>query len=288
MLLYCRERIVIVTERTRFIGKATALLRTRVLSGMIGLSLLYMGSCSTKNTEDLPDVSYSENTPSVYEGRVPIGEERFLYLEVTLIPGQVGGEGQYVLNETVEEKTGVSAFPERHGLYSTLYGYGKEKRDVLIQLHNSSVPDGIRRIYTNPGERVVKHGFFQITDLVLQAQGESKMVVLDSDSKPLTEDPLYNLDKRASRVFTLEGYLTHRGDTADFFEMNTGERMMVSKTGAYDEAIRQYHVLRKEKYEGIYLKAVGYRVTIRDSRGKQREALVLKKLIQMTSAPMTE
>jgi hypothetical protein len=241
--------------------------------------------CSTREEPASLPSDYSDK--SVYEGRIPLGEERFLYMEVTLVPDNATGDGQYYLKEWVEEKEmPARLFSESKGLYNAIYGQGSDNQVLVFQLLHSGNPDGVKRVYSPPGERKIKTTQFRKDDLELQASGENLLIVLDADREPITREPVFNLLKRSSRLFTVEGYLTHRGDTADFLEMNTGEKLLVAKTGAYEEAIRQYHILRQDKYEPIYLKAIGYTVQIRNSKKKMIDALVLKKLLQMTSAPV--
>jgi hypothetical protein len=223
----------------------------------------------------------------VYEGRIPLGEERFLYMEVTLVPDNLSGDGKYYLKEWIEEKDAPpSLFSELKGLYNAAHVQGADDQYLLIQLQHSGNTSGVKRVFSIPGERKIRSATFRTDDLELQMSGQNLLIVLDGERQPITKDAVFNLLKRSSRLFTVEGYLTHRGDTADFLEMNTGEKLVVSKTGAYEEAIRQYHILRKDKYEPIYLKAVGYTVQVRNTRKKKIDALVLKKLLQMTSAPV--
>ena len=86
-------------------------------------------------------------------------------------------------------------------------------------------------------------------------------------------------------MFTVEGYFRPRGDTADFLEMNTKEVWALSKLGAYNLASRQYYALTTGKYDLVYLKAIGYTVRHTNRAGQQVEALVLKRIIQMSSSP---
>ena len=59
----------------------------------------------------------------------------------------------------------------------------------------------------------------------------------------------------------------------------------MSKLGDYHQAISQYHKLTKQKFEVTYLKAIGYSIEQTNREGKQIEALVFKKVLQMTSSP---
>jgi hypothetical protein len=139
-----------------------------------------------------------------------------------------------------------------------------------------------------PGIKTMNEEYFRNTDLVLQVKGQYTLVVLDKKAVPITYDAQFNLVRRMSRPFTVEGYFTHKGDSADFFEINTKEAWAVSKHGAYIQAINQYHQLAKVKFENLYLKAVAYPIHHVNKDGKEGEALVFKKIIQMTSSPIVE
>lgn len=52
------------------------------------------------------------------------------------------------------------------------------------------------------------------------------------------------------------GWIDSRG--RDFFEKNTQKQWSVAQLGAYDEAVRKYTYHSKEKFEGVYLKALAY------------------------------
>jgi hypothetical protein len=112
------------------------------------------------------------------------------------------------------------------------------------------------------------------------------VVTPSTEHAPEADRPI--LIKRTSKPFTVEGYFTHMGDSARFEEINTEQLWPVSKLGAYHVATRQYHQLADKKYERIYLKGVGYSVVRYDRRDEGEEALVFKKILQMTSAPSIE
>jgi hypothetical protein len=229
---------------------------------------------------------------TTYEGRVPLSETRNLYLEVSMLPSALLGEGDFRLLEFLEDANLQVILSETHGQYTTIYD--GDSNDLIIHFHNSAQAKGIRRSYistasptyfTDADVKVIREESFRNTDLVLKTQGKNKLVVLDARLKPVTLEAQYNLLKRTSKLFTVEGYFRHSGDTADFLEMNTGEKWAISKLGAYEQATRQYHQLVKEKWEVTYLKAVGYSVSHVGSVEKETDALVLKTILQMTSSP---
>lgn len=51
----------------------------------------------------------------------------------------------------------------------------------------------------------------------------------------------------------------------------------------YDEAVEKYNYLAKEKFEGVYLKAVAYTVRHLTKEGKEIDALVFKRILDMDS-----
>lgn len=169
----------------------------------------------------------------VYEGRVPLDEKKNLYMEVSMLPSDLTGEGYFQLSESLEKDHTYTPVSEFRGKYATIYGEGPE--ELIVHLHNSAQAEGLKRTYlSNTGYKtyfsdadiqVIKEEFFRKTDLTLLSPGKNKLIVLDQNLKPLTLDPQYNLTKRTSKLFTVEGYFRHKGDTADFFEMNkyTGE-----------------------------------------------------------------
>jgi hypothetical protein len=222
----------------------------------------------------------------VYEGRVPLDEKRNLYLEVFMRPGSDTGEGDYQLTETIEEENFSSGLSPFRGKYSTFYGTGQE--DLIVRFHNSVQMEDIKRTYYDPVSKKIKERSLRKTDLTLLRRGEHGLVMLYQNAEPVSLEPRYMLVKRTSRLFTVEGYFEHAGDSSVFFEMNTHVKWPVSKLGAYDLAISQYHQLAREKSEGIYLKGVGYAVSQAGRAGKPVDALVLKKVIQMTSSPVEE
>jgi hypothetical protein len=222
----------------------------------------------------------------VYEGRIPLDDKRNLYLEVFMQPGNEAGEGTYRLTEAIEEENSGNTLPTLQGKYSTFYGTGQE--DLVVHFHNSARIEDIKRTYYDPLSKTIKERSLRIADLTFQRRGEHTLVMLYQDSEPVSLESQHNLVKRTSRLFTVEGYFEHAGDSSAFFEMNTQEKWPVSKLGAYDLAISQYHLLAQEKSEGIYLKGIAFSVIRFGREGKPVDALVFKKIIQMTSSPRAE
>lgn len=225
---------------------------------------------------------------SVYEGRIPLNDNTHLYLEVSILPSDVLGEGSFHLTESLQEEQGSRIVSELKGSYSIIYGEGPE--ELIVQLHNSAHPQGFKRTYLSRGGgksnsemKALKEESFRHTDLTLKIRGNNKLLVLDQKLKPITNEIEYNLTKRTSKVFTVEGYFRHNGDTADFFEINTREKWPISKLGEYARACNEYHRLVEKKHEVTYMKATAYSINQLNENGDEMEVLVFKKILQMTS-----
>ena len=262
---------------------------------IICVALVCFFSCheERKADEKFPLFPGEDNGWVVYEGRVPLGEKTFLYQEIFMLPGNLPGEGRYRIIEYIEENDASTQVSSFEGNYATIFGKGPEERVVVF--YNSAHQEGFKRTYlghsplgdqlTATHIQMIREERFRKTDLALSVQGNARLVVLDQRFEPLTLEPEYNLVKRTSRLFTVEGYFSHRGDTSDFFEMNTQEWWPVSKGGSYRQAIRQYHQLTTEKFEVTYLKAIGFSIRQPNRAGIESDALVLKQVLQMSSAP---
>ncbi len=201
-----------------------------------------MLSCQNEKKADdrFPFPAGEDNGWVVYEGRVPLNEKAFLYQEVSMFPINLTGEGFYELAEYIEENDGYTPVSSFRGKYATFYGREPEER--LVEFYNSIHPEGFRRTY--PGHSTLKDNrtathlqmvgeeIFRKTDLTLKIQGKNKLIILDQRLEAVTLEPEYNLAKRTSRLFTIEGYFRHTGDTADFFEMNTKERWRCPRLAA--------------------------------------------------------
>ena len=74
-------------------------------------------------------------------------------------------------------------------------------------------------------------------------------------------------------------------DTTDFFEKNTRKKWSVAQLGEYDEAVNKYNYLAKEKFEGVYVKALSYTVLRKSKDGEDVKALVFKKILEIDSMP---
>ena len=121
-------------------------------------------------------------------------------------------------------------------------------------------------------------------DLYLKSEGEHRLVFVDEDFQETSGN--YVLTRRSSPMFTVEGYFSVYDDTTDFFERNTQKKWTVAQLAAYDEAVKKYTYLSKEKFEGVYLKALAYTVRHLTKEGEEIDALVFKRILQMDSTTL--
>jgi hypothetical protein len=114
-------------------------------------------------------------------------------------------------------------------------------------------------------------------------RGHDELIPCDNEYKPLTTDWRYTLHRR-SNLFTVEGYVTFDSDSAEFYERNVMERWRLADLEEFQELKEKYRQTAKEKYEGIYLKALAYSVadTIPDS---ERRLLVIKWIKDFNNDP---
>jgi len=259
--------------------------------------LLTMLACENRTKAPVGSfISPEENTQWItYEGRIPLTDEVNLYMELSIQPADQSGEGKYELSERLETDNSLGEPTSFEGKYSTLQGNTPD--EVLFQLLNSARENGFDRTYITRGFqgsitdshlRVRRTEPFRVTNLTVKTSGSNKLLVLDDQLNLIEQGNEYNLVRRASRLFTLEGYFRHNGDSADFREINTGERWPVSKYGDYRKAIRQYHQLTQTKFQVTYLKAVGFSIRHVDRSGHEVDALVIKKVLQMTTTTTPE
>lgn len=258
------------------------------------LLLAVMFSCENgkRAPEESAIAAEENNTRISYEGRVPLDDSSSLYLELTMFPAVEPGEGRYDLKEFVEKGNTFRQSSSFEGRYSTLYGDSPEDR--VVQFRNSAGNEGYKRTYIAPGFmgnitdsrlKMIRTEPFRTTDLAVRISPEKKLIILDDHLRPVSLESEFNLVRCTSKLFTLEGYFRHNGDSADFYEMNTREAWAVTKYGDYRKAIRQYHQLTSDKFEVTYLKAVGFSTSHTNKEGREIDALVIKKVLQMTAAP---
>jgi hypothetical protein len=254
---------------------------TRFLSLLLAVSVL--GCSDTKKSdEEFPIKSTADWI--TYEGRVPVNDKDYLSLELSMLPGNPG-EGIYKLEESMKTESGNEKIGSFKGTYATFL---KPDGSIEVHIQNSSYPSGIKRTYTSPDGKRIREEHYRVHDLVLRKDGDYKMIALDNSNEPISLEPDDNLSKRTSTVFTVEGTFAHVGDSSVFYEINTERAWPVSKQGEYDLAIRQYYELANLKNEGVYLKGTGFSIHQLTAKGKNKESLVLKKIISMSSSPAVD
>lgn len=260
------------------------------VGSLVCCALLATSSCQHPDRADAAMSATDDASEEwvTYEGKVPLDEESNLYLELSLRLSGETGEGLFKLREFLEDENGRDAISSFKGRYFTLVGETPEER--ILQLGNTSHDEPLTRRYTirrsrGTGSRtiMIREEPFRQSDLVLKIQGREKLLVLDKQLAPVSTDRDHNLVRRTSGIFTLEGYFRHNGDSADFYEINTGEVWAVTKLGDYYKAIRQYHQLTERKFEVTYMKAIGFSINHVNKQGVRTEALVIRKVLQMTS-----
>ena len=242
-------------------------------------------SCNSKREElrFFPEPE-SVSSQSFYEGRIPLDEKRVLVIELSLLPYANSAEGQYQLVEAIQDGSSSYPLPEHSGTYSSF----QEGERIVVHLHNSALGDGVKRTFyakNEKGDLRFREENLRAVDLTLLRLDDETFSVLSTTSEPVSRNANDHLYRHTSLNFTIEGYFRHTGDSADFFEMNTERRWAVTKLGVYSAAIRQYHELVQEKFQPVYLKGVGFSINRPNESGKKVEALVIKRLVQMSSVP---
>lgn len=117
--------------------------------------------------------------------------------------------------------------------------------------------------------------FLPPVSYIFRTTDGSELVLVDDGLAQTV--PRYTLIRR-SDLFTAEGYITvYTDSTAEFFERNTRKEWPLARYGHYRDVVRKYHSSVKEKFEGIYLKALSYTVSCRRDNGDLFDAVVFKK-----------
>jgi hypothetical protein len=248
------------------------------------LILTFLFSCSTK--EKAPPAAYPtayEAEPEwvYFEGYYPDGRGGRMTMELSLKSGGVGVESQYKFSERDYECNCTYHGGNAAGSYSTMYGANPS--ETVIELRGKGF-----LYYVTAGDETTKSNReIFMTDrtasdieMFFRSDGNDRLVALDKNLRPLSEDEEYTLHRR-SKPFTVEGYLTFTSDSAEFFEMNVNETWVVAKLGSYKSAKFKYLQLVKEKFEGLYVKALAYSVHHVNAKGEDIDALVLRQIFEI-------
>ncbi len=218
-----------------------------------------------KKQEPFPLLTISEDEWATYEGRW-LTNDGLVGLELSLKTGVSGVDSFYKLHEFFLSDS-LASGTGSEGMYSTYYGI--VNKELGICLHDlSEYSKGNYLRFKKSQDPTMPDEMFFIT------RGNDELLPCDDNFKPITTDRRYTLHKR-SKLFTIEGYITFHHDSTEFFERNTAEHWKVTDLGEFDKLKLMYKQLAKEKYEGVYLKALAYSVLDTTShRGKN--ALVIK------------
>jgi hypothetical protein len=232
-------------------------------------------SCSESQpaTDPYPNYLIKDEDWIVYEGTLPTTQGPDVHVELSLFPGAPGLESRYrILEYPNDESQRVYAgWIGNRGKYMLL----SSPEGLIIHIPDRSFVTGIKKKGDFPIPEIGKQ------DLYLKIDGEHKLIFLDENLKELAGN--YHLIRRTSPLFTVEGYFSVYSDTTDFYERNTTKEWAVAELAAYSEAVKNYDLLSREKFEGVYLKALAYTVSHADQNGEEIDVLVFKKILQMDS-----
>lgn len=244
------------------------LLYLMVLGGLL--------SCSKPDAASDPYPNYliDEEDWIVYEGILPSSYGPDVHVELSLFPGAPGLESRYQMMESYPDTGSPNDY---HGWIRSSGGYIvlASPEGQIIHITDRSLISA----FSNKGE--FRMPVLGKEDLYLKSDGEHKLVFADENLKRSGRD--YVLTRRASPLFTVEGYFSVYNDTTDFYERNTGKQWSVAQLAEYDYAVKTYNYLAKEKFEGVYLKALAYTVRHLPKEGKEIDALVFKRILDMDS-----
>lgn len=242
----------------------------------IFLLLLIFCTCAPKeekiNPTPFPFTESQVEEWATYEGNIILdGKES--PIELKLKQGEVGLDSYFWLTIKLTTKD-FSSMHSVRGKYAMLYG--GPNNEVIVQIH-SSIP--IWGYTIEKGKMQQKPGppMYHELNLNFMSEGGDKLVLLDRDRNRIAEDARYTIYRRLN-LFTAEGYITFEKSRTDFFEKNTLEKWNVAPLGLYTQAKKNYDSIAKEKFEGVYLKALAYSVT---SDSSDKENLVIKEILEM-------
>ncbi|MFM9837775.1 MAG: hypothetical protein ACKVOQ_05880 [Cyclobacteriaceae bacterium] len=234
-----------------------------------------------KKKQPFPVLAISEDEWASYEGRW-IVNGGIVQFELSLKSGAFGYDSYYKLHESFNSDS-LACGTSSNGTYSTYNGFAN--KELGICLHDLDI--NCKADYL----RYKKSQSIDMPDeMFFMTRGNDELLPCDDKFKPITTDRRYTLHKR-SKLFTVEGYINFeqdsatffKQDTATFFERNTRERWRVTDLGEFNELRLLYKKLAKEKFEGVYLKALAYSVL--DTTQRERNALVIKRIVDVGNDP---
>lgn len=228
-----------------------------------------------RNQKPFPVLATSADDEwATYEGKW-LKQGGIIRFELSLKSGSLGYDSYYKLTEYFESDRSASGTPS-HGLYSTYNRFAN--KELGICLHDVGTYENGNYL------RFKKNNDIDGQDeMYFVTRGNDELLPCNNTFTPLTTDKRYTLHKR-SNLFTVEGYFTMAEDSIEFFERNTREYWKITDLGEFNELTLAYHKLVKEKYEGIYLKALAY--TVLDTTSKSgKGALVIKRIKSLGNDP---
>ncbi|MBL7877382.1 MAG: hypothetical protein JNL53_17080 [Cyclobacteriaceae bacterium] len=242
------------------------------------IAILFFSCIQHKNRDFnfLSSVDANSEDWTAYEGKW-LTKDGVVRFELFLKNGSEGIDTYYKLGEFFERHDSIlSTSTSSQGLYTTYRG--RQDNEVGIRLLGlSSYNNNIYMRFKSSELPGPQDEMFFIT------RGDDELIPCDASFNPLTYDWHSTLHKR-SKLFTIEGYLTIEGDSIDFFERNTREHWSMAELGEFNEVRAMHRNLVKQKYEGIYLKALAY--TVRDTNSlKKNNGLVVKRILGFNQDP---
>jgi|GEM_PF-6667518 len=192
-----------------------------------------------------------------YEGMLPYDNDS-AEVELALLPAAVGIDSKFHLVVRPDDTKSISLI----GNYTTDYS----GREIYITLLKYNLANVIKN----------KKGIFAGNETTLRTLDGNQLAY--AEGGPGSKKASFTLLKRI-RLFTIEGYFYH-DDEPEFFERNTHQRWRVLKRGKFWEVDKGYEHVVKEKYEGIYVRALAYSAAYVDN-GKETEVLVFKNILKI-------
>lgn len=234
-------------------------------------------SCSRPQpvSQSYPNYLIKEEDWIVYEGTLPSSYGPEVHVELSLFPGPPGLDSRYMMVEypdTIRQPTKeFEGWVGSSGRYMVL----SSSQDQIIHISDRTFVRAISMKGDFPRPEFGKE------NLYLKSEGEDELVLVDENLKEKNHN--YVLTRRSSPLFTVEGYFSLYDGTTDFYEKNTRKVWSVAQLAEYDKAVKKYKYLAKQKFEGVYLKALSYTVRDLTQDGKEINLLVFKKILHMDS-----
>ena len=230
------------------------------------ISFLFLASCSREaSPPDAELFARATNDPEwiTYEGKWKT-EKGVHKIELSLKNNSNSIDASYRLWERFEYPQNASGTTSQ-GEFTSYDLPNHESGIRLRELRKSK--------YGSPF-RVKESNLLDLSEeMYFVTRGPNELLPADKNFVPLTEDPLSTLHK-ALNYFTVEGYIRFDGDSVQYFEKNTRQYWKVSHLGEFEKARMLYDTRTKEKFEGLYLRALAY--SIYDSTMTNQQALVIK------------